>query len=180
MPSGRLGHGSRMSQFYQASGESTPETKLPEKFISTPAATSPISGHLTTPSDFKSLMPGGHDAVVRRWPRMVGMRYLYARGMTRMPVHPLGADGTPIPWTSSYQPNSHGPTHDAGFNDALFQAGYPGFNLGLSFKVPTVQRNLTGGPGANMRSTGPVAVNVQSLAVNRLTRPSGAPKERRS
>lgn len=167
-----------MSQVFQSSGEATPEAKLPEKFETTPAATSPIAGHLRTPSDFKSLFPGGHDAVVRRWPRMNGMRYLYARGMTRMPVHPLGADGTPIPWTSSYNRNSHGPTHDAGFNDALYQAGYPGFNLGLSFKVPTVQRNLTGGPGANMRQTGPIAVSVQSRGVNRLRRSSGAPRER--
>lgn len=180
MPSGRLGQHSRNSQTFMASGESTPAAKLPDKYVSTPAATSPISGHLDTPSDFKSLMPGGHDAVVRRWPRMVGMRYLYARGMTRMPIHPLGADGTPIPWTSSYQPNNHGPTHDAGFNDALFQAGYPGFNLGLSFKVPTVQRNLTGGPGANMRMTGPISVSNVSKAVNQLRRPSGAPRERPS
>jgi len=60
-----------------------------------------------------------------------------------MPIHRLGADGQPYPWNSGFQPDSHGPIHDAGFNDALFQAGYPGFNLGLSFKVPTLPQNET-------------------------------------
>lgn len=173
MPTGNLGAGNRASQVFNASGESTPQSKLPEKYVSNAAATSPIAGHLDMPTDFRALYPSGHDAVVRRWPRTVGMRYLYALGHHRMPIHPLGADGRPIPWDSNFQPDNHGPIHNAGFNDALFQAGYPGFNLGLSFKVPSVQRNLTGASGVNMHSTGPVAVNVQSKITTRIRRATG-------
>jgi hypothetical protein len=178
MPTGMLGSGSRSAQFWQASGESTPSATLPERYVSNPAATSPISGHMDTPTDWMSQLPGRDAAVVRRWPRMVGMRYLYARGMTPMPIKAIGADGIPRPWVSRAQPNNQGPIRNAGFNDKLFQAGYPGFNLGLSFKVPTVARNSANQPGYNMHMTGPQSVKFVSTAVNRLRRPSGAPKER--
>lgn len=177
MPTGTLGSNSRSAQFYQASGESTPQATLPEQYISNPAATSPISGHMKTPTDWMSQLPGRDAAVVRRWPRMVGMRYLYARGMTPMPIQALGADGIPRPWVSRAQPNNEGPIRNGGFNDALFQAGYPGFNLGLSFKVPTVSRTGVNQPGWNMRMNGPKVPNPVDRAVARLRRPSGAPKE---
>lgn len=170
MAAGRLGANSAAAQRFNASGEATEQEKLPERYISTPAATSPISGHMNIPTDFRSLYPSGHDAVVRRWPRMVGMRYLYAHGMRRMPIHPLGADGRPIPWDSNFQPYNHGPIYDAGFNDALYQAGYPGFNLGLSFKVPTVNRNPQTTP--QVQSNKSVARNV-SQTLSKLRRPSG-------
>jgi hypothetical protein len=136
---GRLTPG---SQFYQSSGESTPEAKLPVKFITQPPAESPIAGHLPTAAGFT---PHGPQAipVVQRAERMVGMRYLYAFGHRSMPIQRLGADGPPNPWTSAFQRMLHGPIHDAGFNDALYQAGYGGFNLGLSFKVPTLPQNVT-------------------------------------
>lgn len=180
MATGNLGHGSRSSQYWNASGESTPQAKLPEKYVSNPAATSPISGHMDIPSDYKSLYPGQHDAVVRRWPRMVGMRYLYARGATRMPIQRLGADGIPRPWRSAYQPNDMGPIRNGGFDDANFQAGYPGFNLGLSFKVPSVHRNsaISAGGRTNIGPQRPVSSQPDSRAVNRLSRSSGAPQER--
>lgn len=173
MATGKLGSNQRSSQVFNASGEATPQEKLPEKYISNPASTSPISGHMDgIPSDFNALGPSQHGAVVRRWPRMNGMRYLYAHGYSRMPVKALGADGIPRPWISSYQPNNHGPIHDAGFNDALFQAGYPGFNLGLSFKVPTVQRGQNT-PG--VRSNTPTAITV-SQTLSTLKRAVGKPR----
>lgn len=180
MPTGNLGAGSRSSQYWNASGESTPQAKLPEKYVSNRPPTSPISDHLDTPTDFRSLYPGQHDAVVRRWPRMVGMRYLYARGMTRMPIHPLGADGTPYPWRSKFQPNSQGPIRNGGFDDANFQAGYPGFNLGLSFKVPNIHKNnqITAGGRTNIGPQRFVSAQPDSRAVNKLRRSSGAPPER--
>lgn len=180
MPTGNLGHGSRSSQYWQASGESTPQSKLPEKYVSTRPPASPISGHLDIPSDFRSLYPGGHDAVVRRWPRMVGMRYLYARGMTKMPVQPLGADGTPRPWRSGFQKNSMGPIRNGGFDDANFQAGYPGFNLGLSFKVQNVHKNnqISAGGRTNIGPQRFVGSQPDSRGVNRMSRSSGGPMER--
>lgn len=91
--------------------------------------------------------------VVMRGQRMNGMRYLWAHGAVRQPLQALGNGerlGVAV-WSSEFQPDLIGPIHDAGFNDDLYQAGYPGFNLGLSFKVPTLQENATGGPGYNMR-----------------------------
>jgi len=172
MGTGSLGAGSRASQRFNASGEATEQETLPAEYMSTPLAASPISGHMMIPTDHTSFVPGQPNAVVRRWPRMNGMRYLYARGMTLIPVHNLGADGPAYPWNSGFNKNSHGPTHDAGFNDSLYQAGYPGFNLGLSFKVPTPDRSAVG-TGGSSKVQRPV-----SQAVNRLRRATGAPRER--
>ena len=95
--------------------------------------------------------------VVWRGPRKAGMRYLYARGAVRQPISQLGTGpdlGVAV-WSSDAQPDLMGPVHDAGFNDALFQAGYPGFNLGLSFKVQKLKENETGGPGQNIKMSTP-------------------------
>lgn len=133
---GRLQPG---SQFVQASGEATEQ--LPVKYISNMPPPSPLQGFNPPPS---SAYNDPHTvARVDRHERMNGMRYLYALGHQQVPVHRLGADGQPYPWTSGFQRDTHGPIHDAGFNDALYQAGYPGFNLGLSFKVPTLPQNQT-------------------------------------
>jgi hypothetical protein len=113
---------------------------------------SPIASQCAIPSE-----PTEWKApVVMRGDRVVGMRYLYARGAVAQPISPLGTGpdiGIAV-WSSDANPDFMGPIHDAGFNDALFQAGYPGFNLGLSFKVPSFQarEQKTGGPGGgNMR-----------------------------
>lgn len=174
MPAGNLAIGSRSSQVWNASGEATEQTKLPQEFHATPIPASPLTTGMQIPTDHTSFVPGQPNAVVRRWPRMVGMRYLYAHGMTRMPIQHLGADGTPVPWDSAFQPNLHGPIHDAGFNDALFQAGYPGFNLGLSFKVPTVDR-IAGRQAPNRHRL--TAVHPASKQVGKIRRP-GEPPER--
>lgn len=109
--------------------------------------------------------------VVMRGPRTVGMRYLYAHGAVRQPISPLGTGpdiGNAV-WSSDFQPDLIGPIHDYGFNDALFQAGYPGFNLGLSFKVQKLQQQTTG-PGRNMRMRTPdIVVKIQNIASGKGT-----------
>jgi hypothetical protein len=115
-----------------------------------PTAPSPIAGHLNIPSE-----PTQWKApVVYRGQRMNGMRYLYSRGAVRQPLSMMGTPGPDLGqavWNSDFQPDLL-TLKDWGFNDALFQAGYPGFNLGLSFKVQQLQKNATGGPGYNMRA----------------------------
>jgi len=117
-----------------------------------PVSPSPISSHLALPS----LQVGRNGAVVERRQRRWGMRYLYAHGSQRQPISNLGTgpDIGIATWNSAFQPDLIGPIHDAGFNDALFQAGYPGFNLGLSFKVQKLPTQVTGpGYGMRMRSS---------------------------
>ena len=162
MAVGRLNPG---GQNYQASGESTPEAELPEKYVSTTQPVSPLAGQLAAPSGF---LTRANSSVVPRWPRMNGMRYLYQRGMHRQPIQRLGADGQPYPWDSNFNPNVHGPTHDAGFNDALYQAGYPGFNLGLSFKVPTLPK----APG-NGRPALYAPINIRGTNIIRTKQSGG-------
>lgn len=128
-----------------------------------PTSPSPIAGHMGIPSE-----PTTWKApVVKRGQRTVGMRYLWAHGGVRQPISPLGTGpdiGVAV-WSSDFQPDLIGPIHDAGFNDALFQAGYPGFNLGLSFKVPTLQENATGGPGKDIKMRSPnIRVRIQNIA----------------
>jgi hypothetical protein len=117
-----------------------------------PVSASPVSGHMQVPSE-----PTEWQApVVMRGQRRNGMRYLYARGAVRQPISPLGTgpDLGQAVWSSDFQPDLMGPIHDAGFNDSLFQAGYPGFNLGLSFKVQTLPQQVTG-PGYAMKMGSP-------------------------
>ena len=151
---GMLGRLQPGSQVYQSSGEAAVQQKLPSKFISNMPPPSPLQGFNPPPSS--AYNDPATVARVDRHERMVGMRYLYALGHQQVPIKRLGADGTPVPWTSGFQPYTHGPIHDAGFNDALYQAGYPGYNLALSFKVP----NITGVPGAGSPPvTGPAGSN---------------------
>ena len=110
--------------------------------------------------------------VVMRGQRRNGMRYLYAHGAVGQPISPLGTGpdiGIGV-WSSEFQPDLIGPIHDAGFNDALFQAGYPGFNLGISFKVPTLPEQATGGPGYAMKMNSPnIRVKI-TTPFNRVAR----------
>lgn len=128
-----------------------------------PVSPSPISAQLGIPSE----PVGWKTPVVMRGQRKIGMRYLYARGAVRQPISPLGTgpDVGVAVWNSDFQPDLMGPIHDAGFNDALFQAGYPGYNLGLSFKVQQLQENATGGPGKDIKMRSPnVLIRIQNIA----------------
>lgn len=101
--------------------------------------------------------------VVNRFQVRRGMRYLYALGAVRQPISVLGTgpDVGQAVWNSSFQPYLSS-LHDAGFNDALFQAGYPGFNLGLSFKVPSL-------PASGVQVTGPGYAMRMRSAMKRTT-----------
>lgn len=158
---------------WQVSGESTPSAPLPETFVSTPKATSPIVGNYPYASE-----PAGdirRAPIVNRREDTSGMRYLYANGAVIQPdISATARRGVNVNM-SEFNRIEHGPIHNAGFDDKHFRAGYPGFNLGLSFKVQTLPTQTTG-PGFSMRMKNIVTTN--NVVVNRLRRSSGAPKER--
>lgn len=162
-------------QYYQASGEATPQGKLPEKFQSTPVATSPIASQLNVGPDYE--YDFHREPWVSRVPRGKGMWYLYSRGAVRQPFERVGQPGgvRPRPYVSQFQPNMAGPIRNGGFNNALFQAGYPGFNLGLSFKVPSI-RSMQG-PRTNMDQGSPMTTSSNRI-VSALGRTTGAPPRR--
>jgi hypothetical protein len=74
-----------------------------------------------------------HDRLVNRYPRMLGIRFLYARGGQLKPWFRMKATGavesTKFQPVLSYKWSGE-------FNDAIYEAGYPR-NLGYTFKVPT-------------------------------------------
>lgn len=159
------GHLGRMNpQYYQSSGESTPQAQLPEQFVATNPASSPLSGHLAV--GYMESWDIRRAPVVSRVERTVGMRYEYARGMTRMPITRNSADGPPLPWNSSFQQYDQGPIRNGAYNDALFQAGYPGFNLGLSFKVPNLQSQSAAATRPQVQA--PVMMGLSQRLFNRL------------
>jgi hypothetical protein len=119
---------------------------------------------LGTPYPIPSKPVGWKAPVVLRGQDTRGMRYLYADQRIRQPISPLGTGpdiGVAV-WSSEFQPNQ-GSLRDYGFYDLLYRAGYPGFNLGLSFKVPVNPSVGSQGPGFNMHMKSPnrqVIVNV--------------------
>lgn len=151
-------------QYYQASGEATPQAELPEQFRSNPVPPSPLAGHLTV--GYMSSWDIRRAPVVSRVERTIGMRHLYVRGSEVMPVRNLGADGPAYPWNSGFQKQDISPIHNGHFNDALFQAGYPGFNLGLSFKVPNLQTQSAAATRPQVQA--PVMVGLSQRLFNRL------------
>ena len=172
-----LGNLTPGGQYYQASGEATQQPKLPKQFEAVNVASSPLSATLRQPPEWVPFNSPRATPVVNRRPRTKGMRYLYARFAQRQPWERIGQAGgvPPRPNISAFNVNEMGPIRDAGFNDALFQAGYPGFNLGLSFKVPTLP--TMGGPRRNMDQGGPQATS-QKRGVVKIRRPSGRPPAR--
>jgi hypothetical protein len=103
------------------------------------------------------------------------MRYLWADMHQRMPVSPLGTgpDLGQSVWSSEFQP-FQGSLRDYGFYDLLFRAGYPGFNLALSFRVPVNPSVGQGSVGAN-NTMKPAPYN---LAIQVLRRATGTPNLR--
>lgn len=165
MPLGRL---NPRAQYYQAGGQATEQAELPDKFRATPQPASPLSGNQYLRPDYLNDIK--REPIVNRVPRMNGMRYLYARGMHRQPIERMGNSMNPEPNISKFQPNDFGPIHNAGFNDALFQAGYPGFNLGLSFKVQQI--GSMGGPRNEQGFRSPITIS-QNRIIKRRLRPQG-------
>lgn len=164
------------AQYYQTSGEATQQQKLPEQFRSMNVQSSPLSASTRVPPDWIPAGSTRRAPVVQRRPRMNGIWHLYSRTMQRQPYENMGAPGgTPQnPYVSAFNPNDMGPIRNGGFNNALYQAGYPGFNLGLSFKVPRVVAPQEGRANAGLSQGGPITVS-QSRNVRTLRRPSGNP-----
>jgi hypothetical protein len=164
---GQLGVNTASSQYFQASGEATQQAKLPEQFESHLLPGAALTGNQVYWAD--SVDDIRRAPIVDRRPRMRGIWHLYRRGMIRMPIQRIGADGRPFPWVSSYQPNDQGPIRNGGFNDALYQAGYPGFNLGLSFKVPTLDTAPSSGKRSITETPGLISVASRTNILNRAS-----------
>jgi len=164
--------------YWQVSGESTPSTDLPDKYVSTNQPVSPIAGHYTYATELYNDIRRG--PIVDRHERMVGIRHQYVRGAIPQPINQgvtvTARRGVNVN-NSAFNVNEMGPIRNGGYNDALFQAGYPGFNLGLSFKVQTLPKQTTG-PGVGMRMRR--GMQTGSNTVNTLRRSTGAPKKRRT
>lgn len=162
------------AQYYQASGEATPQAEMPEKFKAMNVAPSPLSDSMQVPPEW---MPDIKRApVVRRVPRLGGFRTLYSRAMQRQPYERLGQPGgnPQKPYVSAFNPNDMGPIRNGHFYDRLYQAGYPGFNLGTSFKVQRIVGPADGRRNAGLSQGGPQTVSG-NRKVNKLSRSSGAP-----
>lgn len=142
-----------------------------------PAYMKPVvaNGHISENLRIPSEPTTWKAPVVWRGQDTTGMRYTYLgpyASQKRMPLQPLGVEfAGPSVWSGEFQPDQRYQV-DRGYYDRLFRAGYPGFNLGLSFKVPTLQENATGGPGYNLRMT---RLPQPRGKVNRIARTSGAP-----
>lgn len=80
-------------------------------------------------------------AIVNRRNRVKGMRFLYSHGNQIHRIFHMRATGQVE--SSVFQPRVN-VTAIAPFNDALYQAGYPGTNLGISEKVPTIPPEALG------------------------------------
>lgn len=79
-----------------------------------------------------------HSRLVNRNPRRLGIRTLYSYGAASKAWFRMVATGAVE--STKFQPvTSH--MWDGEQNDAIYQAGYPR-NLGLTFKVPTVNPNI--------------------------------------
>ena len=155
-----MGLGRLQPQYFQASGEVTPQAQLPEQFVSNPVPPSPIAGHLAV--GYESYHDVKRAPIVTRVPRMNGIWHLYKRFFTQMDIRRDGADGTPRPWNSAANRADMGPIRNSHFNNGLFQAGYPGYNLGLSFKV---QQLDTTNRGSGMITANPPLMQSRNPGV---------------
>jgi hypothetical protein len=112
-----------------------------------PAPTVPIPENLVTGSNVATQLPVIGQAptsmamVVNRRERQLGMRYLYALGGKAIRQFVMMATGRVQ--SSQFQPITSS-MWNAAFDDAHWQVGHPGTNLGLSFKVNTIPRDALG------------------------------------
>ena len=79
--------------------------------------------------------------VVDRHERQIGLRFLFSRGGRRFRQFIMMATGQVQ--SSAFQPYNAW-TWNASFNDSIYQAGYPGTNLGWSFKAATIPPEALG------------------------------------
>lgn len=137
----------------------------------------PVYTKANRQSPLGSPYPAPHDPamsyldapIVKRGQNVRGMRYIWADIRQRMPVSPLGTgpDVSIGVWSSEFQ-SYQGSLRDYGFYDKLFMAGYPGFNLGISFRAAQNPSIATASPGANMRMK-PPPTNISVTILRRAT-----------
>ena len=112
-----------------------------------PAPTVPVPEMLVTGSNVSQQLGVAHEAptsgsmVVNRRERQLGMRFLYAQGAKVIRQFVMMATGRVQ--STAFQPATAW-TWTGSFDDAHWQVGHPGTNLGLSFKVATIPRDALG------------------------------------
>ena len=100
--------------------------------------------------------------MVHRMPRRDGLRFFFGHGGEETPTpqtRPGGNDG--LVQSSAFQRVKIRLT-DFILYDGLFSAGYPR-NLGLSFRVPAIATQKTGGPTTARMNTKPAFTRVQTV-----------------
>lgn len=110
-----------------------------------------------------------HSVPASRAPRMLGMRWTYGRLYRTFQQFRMIATGRVE--SSRFQPQNGVTLGSTGFNDALYQAGYPR-NLGWSEKVPTIPPVAL---GTSPNQMAPRPQIVRSIFVNRRALTSGIP-----
>lgn len=117
-----------------------------------PVYTKPNTGNAINSANAVPSAPTTWKApVVHRGQDTRGMRYLWADQTVPIPLSSVGIPGSEIGntvWSSAFQA-FQGSLRDYGFYDLLYRAGYPGFNLALSFRVPVNPSVGQGGVGQN-------------------------------
>lgn len=126
--------------------------------------TSYASAQRTSPVTSVNYVPATNawtrSAVVNRIPRRAGLRYSYGYGTSQMPA-PYPSGGNRAVSSSRFQPRN-GQLVAYSQNDAWFAAGYPS-NLGLTFKVPQLRTQVTGGAGPGSMAQRPLFTRVQRV-----------------
>lgn len=153
----------------------------PQSAVSVGGSLEPVEPVYTEPNQNNAIVAtnpppsetvGYQGAVVSRHEDTTGMRYLYSDSRYRQPISSLGTGpdiGVAV-WSSEFQPTL-GVLRDYGFYDSLYRAGYPGFNLGISFKVQQNPSTGTNGPGFNIKMKSP---NVTTIITNPFKRATNA------
>lgn len=126
--------------------------------------TSYASNQRTSPVTSVNITPATtawtQSSVVNRIPRRDGIRYSYGYGTTKMPV-PYPSGGNRGVNSSEFQPRN-GQLVAYSQNDAWYAAGYPS-NLGLTFRVPQLKTQVTGGSGPGWMAARPLFTRVQTV-----------------
>lgn len=118
----------------------------------------------TSPVTSVNFVPGTtawtRSAVVQRIPRRTGLRYFYQFGSMSMPA-PYPSGGTRGVNSSQFQRRNTTLTAWSQ-NDAWYEGGYPS-NLGLTFRVPQLKTQVTGGSGPGSMAQRPLFTKVQRV-----------------
>lgn len=110
-----------------------PSVPIPEMLVTGSA--------VTTQLPVVSQAPTSGAMVVNRRERQLGMRFLYAVGAKAIRQFIMQATGRVQ--SSQFQPKTAW-TWTGSFDDAQYQFGYPGTNLGWSVKVATIPKEALG------------------------------------